>query len=314
MSAARPPMETWLRDRSVVLTEAAIVERLRRAPGPPRLDPRLLHAAFVHADDGRAALRTLYDEYLDVAERARLPVLLFTPSWRANRERVRESAARASINEDGATFLDEIRRARPRFDREIRIGGLLGCRGDCYRPAEGLTPEDARSFHAWQADRLAAGGVDFLMAATLPAVPEATGMAQALADTGLPYVVSFVVDRRGRVLDGTTLAEACDRVDDASTKAPLGYLVNCAHPSFVAPIVREGVHPERWIGLQGNASSLDHDRLDAADQLHADDVDDWAARMAALHRDHGLRILGGCCGTGRAHLEGIVRRLRRDAG
>ena len=40
-----------------------------------------------------------------------------------------------------------------------------------------------------------------------------------------------------------------------------------------------------------------------------DDVDAWAARMVALHRDHGLRILGGCCGTGRAHLEGIVRRL-----
>ena len=298
----------------MVLTEAAIVERLRRAAGPPRLHPRLLHAGFVHTDDGRAALRALYDDYLDVAARAHLPVLLFTPSWRANRERVLESDAPPTINEDGARFVTSVFDDRSWASGEVRLGGLLGCRGDCYRPEQGLAPDDARSFHAWQADRLAVGGVDFLMAATLPAVPEAIGMAHALADTGLPFAISFVVDRRGRVLDGTPLAEACDRVDDACLRRPFGFLVNCAHPSFLDPVVREGPRPERWIGLQANASSLDHDRLDAAADLHADDVDDWATRMASLHRDHGLRILGGCCGTGREHLEGIVRRLSRDVG
>jgi S-methylmethionine-dependent homocysteine/selenocysteine methylase len=273
-----------------------------------------VHAAFVHDVDGRQALRALYDEYLDVAEHARLPVLLFTPSWRANRERVLESGAGATINEDGATFVADVLDRRPWAVDQARVGGLLGCRGDCYLPAEGLAADAARSFHAWQAERLAAGGVDFLMAATMPAVPEAIGMARALADTGLPYLVSFVVDRRGRVLDGTPLAEACGRVDDACTRAPLGYLVNCAHPSFVDLVIGGEPSPARWIGMQANASSLDHDRLDEAADLHADDVDDWATRMVALHRDHGLRILGGCCGTGREHLEGVVRRLSRGPG
>ncbi len=314
MSGPVAGMEAWLGARPLVLTEAAVVERLRRATGPPRLHPGLLHAPFVHDDRGREALGALYDEYLDVAEGARLPMLLFTPSWRANRERVRDGGASATINEDGASFVAGVLGRRAWAADEARLGGLLGCRGDCYRPAESLRPDDARSFHAWQAERLAAGGVDFLMAATLPAVPEAIGMARALADTGLPVVVSFVVDRHGRVLDGTPLAEACDRVDDAIPRAPLGYLINCAHPSFVDPVVRDGRRPDRWIGLQANASSLDHDRLDASPELHADDLDDWSARMAALHRDHGLRILGGCCGTGREHLEAIVRRLPRDSG
>lgn len=79
MHPNRGSMNGWLQSRAVVLTEAAIVERLRRAPGPPRLHPRLAHAAFVHDPAGREALRALYDEYLEIAERARLPMLLFTP-------------------------------------------------------------------------------------------------------------------------------------------------------------------------------------------------------------------------------------------
>ena len=40
-----------------------------------------------------------------------------------------------------------------------------------------------------------------------------------------------------------------------------------------------------------------------------DDIDQWAGAMARLHRDHGVKILGGCCGTSDEHLRAICERL-----
>jgi methionine synthase I (cobalamin-dependent) len=40
-----------------------------------------------------------------------------------------------------------------------------------------------------------------------------------------------------------------------------------------------------------------------------DDIDDWTIRMATLHRQWGLKILGGCCGTGLEHLQRLVAEI-----
>jgi homocysteine S-methyltransferase len=63
--------------------------------------------------------------------------------------------------------------------------------------------------------------VDFLYAPTFPAVEEALGAAIAMGETGLPYVISFVLERDGRVLDGTPLHTAIERIDATAAPAPL---------------------------------------------------------------------------------------------
>jgi GrpB-like predicted nucleotidyltransferase (UPF0157 family) len=128
--------------------------------------------------------------------------------------------------------------------------------------------------------------------------------------TGLPFVPSFVIGRDGKILDGTPLEQAFEEIDGICTRRPLGYMVNCSHPSFLHPEKRSKAFFERLIGYQANASALDHDRLDEAPDLHAGELKDWGDRMLALNRRFGVRILGGCCGTGAEHL----RYLVRDAG
>ena len=66
-------------------------------------------------------------------------------------------------------------------------------------------------------------GVDLLLAATLPAISEATGLASALAATGKPYMVSFVVRREGTLLDGTPLKDAIVAIDATVNPNPLAY-------------------------------------------------------------------------------------------
>jgi S-methylmethionine-dependent homocysteine/selenocysteine methylase len=145
-----------------------------------------------------------------------------------------------------------------------------------------------------------------LLAETLPNVDEAIGIARAMAATNVPYLISFVISRDGRVLDGTPLLDAIRRVDEAVDRKPLGFMVNCAYPTFLCADQQPAELFERLIGYQANASSLDHCDLDGADELQAESVADWGAEMLRLNRQFGLKILGGCCGTNADYLRYLV--------
>jgi S-methylmethionine-dependent homocysteine/selenocysteine methylase len=77
--------------------------------------------------------------------------------------------------------------------------------------------------------------VDFLYAPTFPAVEEALGA--AMGATGLPHVVSLVLEQDGRVLDGTPLHEAIERID--AETPPFFYSISCVHPSIAAHALRD---------------------------------------------------------------------------
>lgn len=47
--------------------------------------------------------------------------------------------------------------------------------------------------------------VDFLYAGIMPALVEAIGMARAMENTGLPYIISFMIRSDGKLIDGTTI-------------------------------------------------------------------------------------------------------------
>ncbi|MGA9574453.1 MAG: homocysteine S-methyltransferase family protein [Lysobacterales bacterium] len=294
-------MHELLNNHSLVLMEAAIVERLRRAAGV-ELHPVLVNAPLIYQQAGREAMREIYEEYCDIALEAKTPFLMCTPTWRTNRQRVSDTGINESINRDAVHFLQAIRESHPHAQDNIRIGGMIGCKNDCYRPGESLTVQEAEQFHAWQIAELAEGGVDFIIAETLPAVEEAIGIARAAERSGLPYFISFVISRDGRVLDGAPLDEAIKRVDAATGIQALGYLVNCAYPTFLCAASQPPALFERLIGYLANASSLDQCELDGAAELMAESVSEWGDSMLELHTNYGLKILGGCCGTNVRHL------------
>jgi homocysteine S-methyltransferase len=210
------------------------------------------------------------------------------------------------MNIDAVHFLQGLRKARQQDRDMIKIGGLLGCKNDCYKPDEGLSARESQAFHSWQIDQLAEAGVDFLIAETLPNVEEAKGIARAMEKTGIPYIISFVISRDGRVLDGSDLDTAMDEIDSEVREKPLGFMVNCAYPSFLCAAKRPPDFFNRLIGIQANASSLDQCDLDGSDRLEQETVSDWGDEMLALNRSHGVKMLGGCCGTSVAHLEYLV--------
>ncbi len=314
MSASLLPFREGLNASPLVLMEGAVVERIRRGH-PEDLDPLLMNAHLVASEAGRNLLRPIYHGYLTTGAASGLPMICLTPTWRATPERIARSAwTGQDLNGQAARFMDGLKQASGSYAAKIYVGGLMGCRGDAYRPEEGLATEEGARFHRAQAEALAAGGVDLLFGSTLPALPEAVGMAKAFSEAGPDYLISFIIRPSGCLLDGTPMEEAVDRIDQSVARPPAGYLVNCIHPSVLRAALessdsrRQALHG-RLLGLQANTSAKAPEELDGSEELDGDEPRPFAEAMAGLYKDFGLKVFGGCCGTGGRHISALARAL-----
>lgn len=310
------PFPEFLKTSRCILGEGAVIERLRRSTDF-ELDPHIVNSAFIYDAAKRAALAGICRQYLDIGHQYGLPLILSTPTWRGSRERIKAAGFEGSdVNGDNFRFLDELRQSYGVYAQQVAICGLMSCRGDSYKPAEALTVDEAREFHSWQAAMLAGAGVDFLLAATLPALSEATGLALAIAETGKPYMVSFVVRPEGTMLDGTPLKDAVAAIDAAATPRPVAYLVNCTHASIFRSALLHEVHSsplvrERVVGLLANTAALSPEELDNSTGLVEEAPEAFGRSVANLYGELGMKILGGCCGTDDRHISCLAEHLTR---
>lgn len=290
-----------------LLTEGSVFERVRR-DSSLTFDPDLANAALIYDPAGRVALEKVHREYIEIGIESNLNFIAFTDTWRANPERIRRSKYRGrSVNSDCAEFLIEIRNSYS-SEAQIFIGGQIGCKGDAYNPDESLSPEEAYRFHGQQIRELAGTNIDFLFAATLPALSEAEGIAEAMAVTSLPYILSFVVRSNGTILDGTPIDDAIEAIDRKSFRSPIGYYVNCVHPTVFESALGAKPH-KRILGLQANTSRKSPEDIDGSEELDTQDPKEFADDLWRAITLCGLRIGGGCCGTDTRHISEIAQRM-----
>ena len=159
-----------------------------------------------------------------------------TPTRRANRERVYASEYSDSIIADNVDFLRNIMSDTP---STMYIGGLMGCKGDAYTGEGALNTTEAFHFHSWQAQLFKDAQVDFLYAGIIPTLPEAIGMAMAMAETKILYIISFTIRRDGCLIDGSSIHDAINTIDNNVFEPPLCYMTNCVHPSIVQALKKE---------------------------------------------------------------------------
>ncbi len=307
-------LKNTLRISKHILGEGAVIERLRRDT-PFALDEVLVNSAFIYNDKKRTALEEIIRQYIDIGHSYDLPVLLSTPTWRASEERIRQAGYQErDVNGDNFLFLERLKKSYGEYGKKIIICGLISCRGDAYKPEEALSSQEAVEFHAWQANMLGRTKVDFLLAATLPASSEAKGLAMAMARTGKPYILSFVLRPQGTLLDGTPVKECIEYIDKTVHPAPLAYMANCTHASTFRAAYRHTSNTsdqarKRIIGLLANTSPLSPEELDECDALQEEAPDSFGKSLAALYTELGIKILGGCCGTDDRHIQQLAEHL-----
>jgi S-methylmethionine-dependent homocysteine/selenocysteine methylase len=274
-------------------------------------------AAFPLLDDadGRWLLTRYYDAYAEIAAKARVGLTLDAPTWRANwdwaaKVGYADPVALDRVNRVAIEFLQGLReRYRSEFGlADVKVGGLHGPRGDGYVSSGDAEPDEAADYHAAQVRSAAAAGADQVTVLTMTGAGEAIGFVRAVRDAGLPAAVGFTVETDGRLPDGTHLRDAIARVD--AEEAPDYYLVNCAHPTHVAPALADGEADGEWLGrihgLRPNASRMSHAELDEAPELDEGNPEELAGGVDDLRAAlPNLRIVGGCCGTDSRHVAAL---------
>ena len=300
-----------LRENKYILMEGALGERLKREYGL-KIDDTIAMANLIYDEKGAAALVNIWEEYMEIARKYKLPFMATTPTRRANQERTVKAGYTEKIIFDNVRFLREIQ-GRSKLD--MYVGGLMGCKGDAYTGEGALSEYEAHEFHRWTVEQFHKAGVDFLYAGIMPVLSECIGLAKAIDDTGLPYIISFTIQQDGRLIDGTTIAQAIQCIDANTKNKPVCYMTNCVHPSIVLKALTHSFNDipaikERFRGIQANTSPLSYMELDHSADLKCSEPEEFAAEMLKLSRIGNFQIWGGCCGTDNRHMECIARRLK----
>lgn len=290
--------------------EGALGERLKRE-FCVAFDEDVAMAGLVYRQRSRSALMKLWNGYLDIAKESGLPFIATTPTRRANKERIERSGFTERIIRDNVSFLKSVLSGK---GVETYAGGLMGCRGDAYTGEGCLGESDAYGFHSYAAELFKDAGADSIFAGIMPTLSEAKGLARAVSDTGLPYIISFTVKRDGRLIDGTAISDAIDAVDGSAKNKPVCYMANCVHPEVLyealsQPFNRNETVKRRFLGIQANTSPLSYEELDNAPDLMCSEPESFGEKTVKLLDLADFKIFGGCCGTDDRHMRSIARNL-----
>ena len=274
--------------------------------------PLFASIALLDSEEGRRVLDDYFRGFLDLARRKGTGLILESATWRASPDWAAPLGYSGQklddLNRAAIVMLIALRDEYRGDSMPIVVSGCIGPRGDGYDPGRIMTVDEATDYHAHQAGILAEAGADMLTAITMTNVPEATGVARAAQNLGIPVAIAFTVETDGRLPTGDTLGAAIEAVDAATGDTPAYYMINCAHPTHFSATLDEGAAWMKRIGgIRANASRCSHAELDAMTELDAGDPADLAQRYADLRRRFPqVNVLGGCCGTDLRHITAIA--------
>ena len=219
-----------------------------------------------------------------------------------------EQAAR--INKAGAEL------ARQVAGEEKYVLGDIGPSGDFLEPLGALKPDELRAAFAVQAEALLAGGVDGFIIETMTALDEtviAIEAAKSIAGDK-PVLVSMSFDKTGdsfKTMMGVDVESAVSKIVPLNVDA-VGF--NCGTLSldeyvalseeFVA--TARALSDDLAICAEPNAGKPE---LVEEKAVYKVSPEDFAAAAEKIN-SAGVSIIGGCCGTGPAHIEAVAGRIK----
>ena len=272
-------------------------------------------AAFhlLKTSEGEQMLRKYFRTYGELARKLNVGLILETATWRANPDWGEKlgygTEDLAEANSRAVRLLQEIRSEYETDRMPIIISGCIGPRGDGYIPGTAMSAIEAEAYHQIQIATFANTAADLVTAMTINYADEAVGIVRAAKHANMPIVISFTVETDGNLPTGQPLGDAIKQVDDATSRYPTYFMINCAHPSHFASVLH-GNEPwaARIRGLRANASKMSHAELNEAPELDAGNPIELGQEYAALRKQQlkHLNVMGGCCGTDHRHIEQIA--------
>lgn len=198
--------------------------------------------------------------------------------------------------------------------KKVKTVLAFGPAQDCYRPDPEFSAGEAVDFHGAQAAEARVLNIDAAWFETVNTAAEAVGIALAAKKYRVPCVISFVLNKQGKLLSGESPNDAIREVDAASGRHPLGYSFNCCPVEALEPALKSCAKlGGRVIAVYPNASSRDQIELETStENVGLVDPFNNASYLHHLARKWNLKIVGGCCGYRHRDLALITSAVQRD--
>jgi homocysteine S-methyltransferase len=226
--------------------------------------------------------------------------VIITNTFRTHRRNLEAVGMGDRAAELTARAVQLARRAVDGADHPAWVAGSIAPLEDSYS-ANALPREVYLAEHSQMAHHLAAAGTDLLLIETISTIREAEAAAEAAHALDLPYGVSFICKTDGNLFSGESLADAVKAV---LLHQPNFFGINCtAAPELPRALRHLRAATNLPISVYANPSHTEDyqhwGETEAADpQVYAD--------YARLWVEGGARLIGGCCGTGPAHIAALA--------
>ncbi|MEL7347585.1 MAG: betaine--homocysteine S-methyltransferase [Pseudomonadota bacterium] len=233
--------------------------------------------------------------------------VILTNSFGGSRYRLKLHDAQDRVAEINIAAARIAREAADAVDRPVIVAGSVGPTGEILEPVGSLPMEDAVAAFREQMAALLEGGVDVIWSETISSAEELQAVATAAAAEDAPYCATLSFDTAGRTMMGITSEGFAKMIGDLPAR-PVAIGANCGVGSSDLLRTVLGITaaaPGVPVIAKGNAGIpkfVDGEILyDGTPMLMAD--------YARLARDAGVALIGGCCGTGNAHLAAMRAAL-----
>ncbi len=190
--------------------------------------------------------------------------------------------------------------ARRAVPKGHKVAGSIAPLEDCYRPD--LAPADPAPEHRELARVLADAGVDVLLCETFPSPREAVVAVEEASRTGVETWASLTAGPEASLLTPAELEAAARACVDRGARA---VLVNCVPASRTLPYVERLARIGVPFGAYANAGAASEGVGWGSNEGPTRYVEHARAWVRA-----GATLVGGCCGTGPAHIAALARELR----
>ncbi len=232
--------------------------------------------------------------------------LFLTNTFGGNAARLKLHDGQSRVRELNRAGAEIARNVADKADHPVIVAGSMGPTGEIFEPLGTLSKAEAVEMFHEQAEGLKEGGVDVLWVETISAPEEYQAAAEAAKLADMPWCGTMSFDTAGRTMMGVT-SEAMVEMVDKLKFAPVAFGANCgvgASDLLRTVLGFAAAGATRPIIAKGNAGIPKF--VDG--HIHYDGTPELMADYAALARDCGATIIGGCCGTEPKHL-----RLMREA-
>ncbi|MCB0041494.1 MAG: betaine--homocysteine S-methyltransferase, partial [Caldilinea sp.] len=226
--------------------------------------------------------------------------IILTNSFGGTRYRLKLHDMQDRVVELNRAAAQNARAAADAADHAVLVAGSMGPTGELLVPMGNMTYDECREAFAEQARGLVEGGVDILWVETMSDLAEVKAAVEGARSVApdLPICATMSYDTRGRTMMGVTGAQMVQQL------AALGLTAvgaNCGNNLIDTEAALAEMHaaaPDMLLIAKANAGMPRYE----GDKLIYDGTPDVMAAYADRVRGNGISLIGGCCGSGPAHI------------